>query len=123
MIAPNTPVLEDVRNEFTAFLPELSGRLSRRFRHRGPEARAEAVAEGVAHAWVLYVSASRRQKCVTPGTLAHYAGDTPGLPPPRSSRPSATAGGDGLFSTAWRPTSISTPSSPVAAFASSGSSR
>ncbi|MCY2932323.1 MAG: helix-turn-helix transcriptional regulator [Planctomycetota bacterium] len=74
MIAPNTPVLEDVRNEFTRFLPELSGRLSRRFRHRRPEARAEAVAEGVAHAWVLYVSASQRQKSVTPGTLAHYSG-------------------------------------------------
>ena len=74
MISPNTPVLEDVRNEFTAFLPGLSGRLSRRFRHWGPEARAEAVAEGVAHAWGLYLSACRRQKSVTPGTLAHYAG-------------------------------------------------
>ena len=74
MISPNTPVLEDVRNEFTAFLPGLSGRLSRRFRHKNIEARAEAVAEGVAHAWVLFSSASQRGKSVTVGTLAFYSG-------------------------------------------------
>ncbi|MCY2926830.1 MAG: hypothetical protein NT031_15620 [Planctomycetota bacterium] len=74
MIAPNTPVFEDVRNEFTAFLPGLSERLSRRFRHKSAEARAEAVAEGVAHAWVLFSSASQRSKSVTVGTLAFYSG-------------------------------------------------
>ncbi len=74
MIAPNTPILEDVRNEFTAFLPGLAGRLSRRFRHKNVEARAEAVAEGVAHAWMFFRSARRREKNVTAATLAFYSG-------------------------------------------------
>jgi hypothetical protein len=74
MIAPNTPVLEDVRSEFTEFLPALSERLSRRFRHRRPEARAEAVAEGVAIAWPVFMSARQRGREVTAGTLAHFAG-------------------------------------------------
>ena len=47
---------------------------SRRFRHRNVEARAEAVAEGVAHAWVVFLSARQREKNITAGTLAFYSG-------------------------------------------------
>ena len=48
MIAFN--VSEGVRNEFTAILAGLAERLFYRFRHKNIEARAEAVAEGIAHA-------------------------------------------------------------------------
>lgn len=74
MIAPNVPPLESIRSEFAGFLPELTGRLNGRFRQRRFEARADAVAEGVGLAWLLFLSARRRNKSVGPGTLAFYAG-------------------------------------------------
>ena len=116
MIAPNTPVIEDVRNEFTAFLPGLSGRLSRRFRHRKPEARAEAVAEGVAHAWVIFSSASQRGKSVTVGTLAFYSGRMveAGRKVAGTSRVDALA--DTPLSRVGRHVSLNSPGLPYSAF-------
>jgi hypothetical protein len=73
MIAPNVS-LEGIQDQFVALLPELSSRLSVRFRYRNPEARAEAVAEAIGIAWAVYFSARKRGKDVTAGNLAHYAG-------------------------------------------------
>lgn len=74
MVAMNHAALQAARDEFTGLLSELTGRLSHRFRHIGPESRAEATAEGIAHAWILFLSARQRERQVTAGTLAFYAG-------------------------------------------------
>ena len=74
MIAPNLSTLQEVQNEFAAFLPELSSRLSYRFCRRNPEAKEDAVAEGVGAAWQMYLSARTGGKTVTVGNLAFYAG-------------------------------------------------
>ena len=74
MIAPNLSTLQEVQNEFAAFLPELSSRLSYRFRRRNIEAKEDAVAEGVGTAWQMYLSARTSGKTVTVGNLAFYAG-------------------------------------------------
>jgi hypothetical protein len=74
MIAPNLSTLEEVQNEFAAFLPELSSRLSCHFRRRNPEAREDAVAEGIGTAWRIFLSARMGGKTVTAGNLAFYAG-------------------------------------------------
>jgi hypothetical protein len=74
MIAPNLSTLEDAQSQFVAFLPALSGRLSSRFRHRDPEARADAIAEGIGIAWQIYLSARTSGKTVTVGNIAFYAG-------------------------------------------------
>ena len=68
------PSLQTIRDEFTELLPQVAGRLSHRFRHSRPEARSEAVAEGVAHAWLVFLSARQREKNITAGTLAFYSG-------------------------------------------------
>ena len=73
MIAPAVS-LEGIQDQFVAFLPELSSRLSIRFRYRQSEARAEAVAEAIGIAWAVYFSARKRGKDVTAGNLAYYAG-------------------------------------------------
>lgn len=74
MIAPNLSTLEEVQNEFAAFLPELSSRLSYRFRRRNIEAKEDAVAEGLGIAWQIYLSARTGGKMITVGNLAFYAG-------------------------------------------------
>ena len=74
MIAPNLPTLQEVQSQFVAFLPELSGRLSSRFRHRDPEAKADAIAEGLGLAWKMYLSARTSGKAVTVGNLGFFAG-------------------------------------------------
>jgi hypothetical protein len=74
MIAPNLSTLQDSQSQFVAFLPALSGRLSTRFRHRDPEARADAIAEGIGIAWQIYLSARTSGKTVTVGNIAFYAG-------------------------------------------------
>ena len=68
------PSLQTIRDEFTELLPQVAGRLSRRFRHSHPEARSEAVAEGLAHSWLVFLSARQREKNVTAATLAFYSG-------------------------------------------------
>jgi len=74
MIASNLSTLEDAQQQFVAFLPQLSGRLSSRFRHRDPEAKAEAIAEGIGIGWQLYLSARMSGKTVTASNLAFYSG-------------------------------------------------
>jgi hypothetical protein len=74
MIAPNLPTIEEIQNEFAAFLPGLSGRLSCRFRRRDPEAKEDAVAEGIGVAWQMFLSARKNNKTVTVGNIAFYAG-------------------------------------------------
>ena len=74
MIAPNLPTLQAIQNEFAAFLPELSGRLSSRFRRGNPEAKEDAIAEGLGTAWLMFLSARMRSKTVTVGNLAFFAG-------------------------------------------------
>lgn len=74
MIALNVPTLEEVQHEFAAFLPELSSRLSYRFRRRNPEAREDAVAEGIGAAWQMFRSARLSGKTVTTGNIAFFAG-------------------------------------------------
>jgi hypothetical protein len=66
--------LEDVQHQFVAFLPELSSRLSYRFHRRDPEAKEDAIAEGISVAWQMFRSARPRGKSVTVGNLAFYAG-------------------------------------------------
>jgi len=74
MIALNVPAIEEVQQEFAAFLPELSSRLSCRFRRRDPEAKEDAVAEGVGTAWQMYRAARLSGKTVTVGSIAFFAG-------------------------------------------------
>ena len=74
MIAPNVPTIEEIREEFAAFLPSLAGRLSARFCYRDPEAQADAIAEAIGHAWMMYLSARQRNKTVTVGNIAYFAG-------------------------------------------------
>jgi hypothetical protein len=73
MIAPAVS-LEGIQDQFVALLPELSNRLSVRFRYRNPEARAEAVAEGIGLAWAIFLSARKKDKDITASNLAYYAG-------------------------------------------------
>jgi hypothetical protein len=74
MIRLNAPAIEEVQHEFVELLPELSSRLAGRFRHRNPEAREDAVAEGIGAAWQMYRSARLGGKTVTASNLAFYAG-------------------------------------------------
>jgi hypothetical protein len=74
MIAPNLSTLEDAQRQFVALLPALSGRLSSRFRHRDPESKADAIAEGIGIAWQIFLSARMSAKTVTSGNLAFYSG-------------------------------------------------
>jgi hypothetical protein len=74
MIASNLSILRDAQQQFVAFLPALSGRLSSRFRYRDPEGKADAIAEGIGLAWQLYLPARMSGKTVTVGNLAFYAG-------------------------------------------------
>ena len=74
MIRLNAPAIEEVQQEFVELLPELSSRLSGRFRRRNPEAREDAVAEGIGAAWQMYRSARLGGKTVTVSNLAFYAG-------------------------------------------------
>jgi hypothetical protein len=74
MIAPNQPTAREIRDQFVAFLPELSSRLSNRFRFRNPEAKEDAIAEAVAFAWTMYLSVKTGGRTVTVGNLAFYAG-------------------------------------------------
>ena len=73
MIAPAVS-LEEIQDQFVALLPELSGRLSNRFRYRRPEARAEAIAESIGQAWAMFLSARKKDKDITASNLAYYAG-------------------------------------------------
>ena len=74
MIALNLPTIEDVQDEFVAFLPELSSRLSCRFRHLRPEAKEDAVAEGIGSSWQVFLSARMSGKTVTVSNLSFYSG-------------------------------------------------
>lgn len=74
MIAPNSPALEDVQNEFVTFLPELTSRLSYRFHRRNPEAREDAIAEALGASWQMFRSARLSGKMVTVGNLSFFAG-------------------------------------------------
>jgi hypothetical protein len=74
MIAANLPTIEDVQDEFVAFLPELSTRLSFRFRRLHPEAKEDAVAEGIGSAWQVFLSARMSGKMVTVSNLSFYSG-------------------------------------------------
>ena len=73
MIAIATPTDEEIQDEFTQMLPELTSRLDCRFRGRSADLRAENVAEAVALSWQMYLSARKRGKDVTAGNLAWYA--------------------------------------------------
>ncbi len=74
MIAMAAPSLHEVQKEFVSLLPQLGGRLARRFCYLGPEARADAVGEGIALAWETFLSARSRNKAVTASNLAFFAG-------------------------------------------------
>jgi hypothetical protein len=74
MIAANLPTIEDVQDEFVAFLPTLSSQLKYRFRRLNPEAKEDAVAEGTGAAWQTYLSARMSGKTVTATSLAFYTG-------------------------------------------------
>ena len=74
MIAPNVPTLAAVAHEFTVFLPELTSRLSCRFRFRGPGAREDAIAEAIGVSWQTYLAARLKSKHVTASSLAFYSG-------------------------------------------------
>lgn len=74
MIAFAAPADGDVHHEFEVMFPALQGRLRRRFRRYRPDRRDEFVAEATAMAWMMFLSACRRGKDVTVGTLATFAG-------------------------------------------------
>ena len=74
MIAPCSPSLQDVQQDFAAMLPELASRLAWRFRFRDAEAQADLVAEAIAVGWDTYRSARLRDRSPTPGNLAFFAG-------------------------------------------------
>ena len=74
MIAFAKPADADVHHEFEVMFPALQGRLRRRFRRYRPDRRDEFVAEATAMAWMMFLSACRRGKNVTVGTLATFAG-------------------------------------------------
>ena len=63
-------VVEQTR--FASILPEIEGRLECGFAC-DPELKEELVAIGVGHAFLLFLSATRRNKQFTPRTLAFYA--------------------------------------------------
>ena len=66
-----TPASKDEQIRFVSILPEIESRLSHRFAS-DPD-KDERIAVGVGHAFLLFLSATRRHKKVTPGTLAFYA--------------------------------------------------
>jgi len=67
-----TPASMDEQTRFASLLPHIQGRLKRKF-NRNPEAQEDCIAIAVGHAFALFLSASRRHKRVTPGTLAYFA--------------------------------------------------
>ncbi len=66
----NVPQAQD---QFTQMLPEIQSRASLTFRHLGPDAKEEAVAETVALSWKNHLQCSLRGKAVGASSLAHYA--------------------------------------------------
>jgi hypothetical protein len=74
MVAPCLSALESIRSEFVEILPGLAGRLSVRFRFRDPDAQADAVAEAIGIAWMMFLAARTRGKHPSAGNLAFYAG-------------------------------------------------
>ena len=67
-----TPATSNERSVFESFLPEIEGRLDRGIAC-GPEEKEEFIAIAVGHAFLLFLSATRRGKRVTASTLAYYA--------------------------------------------------
>jgi len=67
-----TPATSDEQTRFASLLPGIEGRLKHGFA-RDPELKEELIAIGVGHAFLLFLSATRRGKKVTAGTLAYYA--------------------------------------------------
>jgi hypothetical protein len=63
------------QSSFVTMLPEIEQRLRRRFRQLTPEAREEAIAEGVIHSLLSYVRLAEQHRAdwVTPSNLAWYA--------------------------------------------------
>jgi len=67
-----TPATSDEQSRFASMLPHIEGRLKRKF-NCSPEAQEDCIAIAVGHAFALFLSATRRHKRVTPGTLAYFA--------------------------------------------------
>src|SRR4051812_41387483 len=63
------------QDNFLVMLPEIESRLRRGFRDLKPDAREEAVREGVAHCLFAYIRLHDRGRTqiVTPFTLVHYS--------------------------------------------------
>ena len=67
-----TPATSNEQTRFASILPRIEERLERGFTC-DPELKEELIAIGVSHAFLLFLSATRRNKCITAGTLAFYA--------------------------------------------------
>ena len=74
MVTAISPSIEQVRSQFVELMSGLVGRLSRRFRRRDPEAKDDALAEGVGHAWMMFLAGTMKGKTLNASTLAFFAG-------------------------------------------------
>lgn len=68
-----TPATDSENTAFQSLLPGIEGRLRTRFRRENPESKEEKIAVAVGHAFLLFLSATRRNKRVTAGTVAFYS--------------------------------------------------
>jgi len=67
------PATDSENRTFQSLLPGIEGRLRTLFRREDPESMEEKIAVAVGHAFLLFLSATRRNKRVTAGTVAFYS--------------------------------------------------
>ena len=72
MLTPDLDV-QTVQDQFVQMMPDIQSRARTTFRHLGPEAREEAVAQTLALSWKNHLQCASRGKAVGAPSLAHYA--------------------------------------------------